>query len=136
MAGEPETGGSAREAALRFVETLLAGDLAALAPLLADEVVWHLPPFAKRAPVRGREAVLAFVREAQAAFYEPGTLRLEPAMVVADGEGAAVLGTMRGRTKRGRDYENLYGFTLRLAAGRVVEAWELLDSAHFLEQIR
>lgn len=125
-----------RELALRFVDVMLAGDLAALGAMLGDDVVWHLPPFAKLGPMRGRDAVLAFVRDAQAAYYEAGTLRLERDLVVADADGAVVLGTLRGRTKRGRDYENLYSFALRFAGGQVVEAWELLDSARFLELMR
>lgn len=125
-----------RELAVRFVDVMLAGDLTALAPMLADDVVWHLPPFAKRAPIRGRDAVLGFVRDAQAAYYVAGTLRLEPALLVADADGAALLGTLRARTKRGGDYANLYNFALRVAGGQVVEAWELLDSASFVEQLR
>jgi ketosteroid isomerase-like protein len=125
-----------REFALRFVNAMVAGDLATVASMLAKDVVWHLPPFAKRPPVVGRDAVLNFAREAQATYYEVGTLRLEPALVVADSDGAVVLGTLRGRTIRGKDYENLYSFGLRFADGEVVEGWELVDSAHFLEQMR
>jgi len=125
-----------REFALRFVDAMVAGDLATVASMLAQDVVWHLPPFAKRPPVCGRDAVLSFAREAQAAYYQAGTLRLEPALVVADADGAAVLGTLRGRTIRGKDYENLYTFGLRFAGGEVVEGWELVDSARFIEQMR
>ena len=125
-----------RDFALRFIEAMLALDLSALASMLADEVVWHLPPFAKRPPLRGCAAVLTFVQEAQAAYYQAGTLSLEPTMVVADSDSAAVLGTLRGRTIRGNDYENCYSFVFRITGGRVVEAWELLDTAHLLAQMR
>ncbi len=125
-----------RDLALRFISALLALDLPALTSMLAPDVVWHLPPFAKRPPLQGRDAVLTFVQDAQAAYYEPGTLRLEPELVVADSESAAVLGTLRGRTIRGKDYENLYSFVFRVAGGRVIEAWELLDTAHLVAQMR
>ncbi|HEX7409356.1 MAG TPA: nuclear transport factor 2 family protein [Candidatus Binatia bacterium] len=125
-----------RDFALRFIEALLALDLPALTSTLADDVLWHLPPFAKRPPLQGRDAVLTFVQQAQAAYYEPGTLSLEPEMVVADSDSAAVLGTLRGRTIRGKPYENCYSFVFRIADGRVVEAWELLDTAHLLAQMR
>ncbi|MFI5394952.1 MAG: nuclear transport factor 2 family protein [Candidatus Binatia bacterium] len=125
-----------REFALRFIEAMLALDLSTLASMLADDVVWHLPPFAKRPPLRGRDAVLTFVQDAQAAYYQAGTLSLEPTMVVADSDSAAVLGTLRGRTIRGRDYENTYSFVFRISGGRVIEAWELLDTAHLLAQMR
>lgn len=125
-----------RDFALRFIEALLALDLPALTSMLADDVLWHLPPFAKRAPLRGRDAVLTFVQEAQATYYQAGTLRLEPEIVVADSDSAAVLGTLRGRTIRGKAYENCYSFVFRITGGRVVEAWELLDTAHLLAQMR
>ena len=125
-----------RDFALRFIEAMLALDLPALGSMLADDVVWHLPPFAKRPPLRGRDAVVTFVQKAQAAYYQAGTLSLEPTMVIADSDSAAVLGTLRGRTVRGKDYENLYSFVFRIAGGRVTEAWELLDTAHLLAQMR
>jgi ketosteroid isomerase-like protein len=125
-----------RDFALRFIEALLALDLPALTSMLADDVLWHLPPFAKRPPLQGCDAVLTFVQQAQAAYYEPGTLSLEPEMVVADADSAAVLGTLRGRTIRGKAYENCYSFVFRIAGARVVEAWELLDTAHLLAQMR
>lgn len=125
-----------RDFALRFIEALLALDLPALTSMLEADVVWHLPPFAKRPPLRGRDAVLTFVQDAQAAYYQAGTLRLEPEIVVADSDSAAVLGTLRGRTIRGKDYENCYNFVFRFAGGRIVEAWELLDTAHLLAQMR
>ena len=90
-----------RELALRFVDAMLALDLPALTSMLADDVLWHLPPFAKRPPLQGRDAVLTFVQQAQAAYYEPGTLSLEPEIVVADADSAAVLGTLRGTSQLG-----------------------------------
>lgn len=113
-----------RDFAVRFIEAMLALDLSALAPMLADDVVWHLPPFAKRPPLQGRDAVLTFVQDAQAAYYQPGSLSLEPTLVVADADSAAVLGTLRGRTIRGKAYENCYSFVFRIAGGRVIEAWD------------
>jgi ketosteroid isomerase-like protein len=125
-----------RDFALRFIDAMLALNLSALASMLGDDVLWHLPPFAKRPPLQGRDAVLTFVQQAQAAYYEPGTLSLEPEMVVADADSAVVLGTLRGRTIRGKAYENCYSFVFRIAGGRVIEAWELLDTAHLLAQMR
>jgi ketosteroid isomerase-like protein len=84
-----------REFALRFIEALLALDVPALTAMLADDVLWHLPPFAKRPPLQGRDAVVTFVQKAQAAYYQPGTLSLEPAIVVADADSAAVVGTLQ-----------------------------------------
>lgn len=125
-----------RDLALRMIEAMLALDLTALGSMLADDVVWHMPPFAKRPAIRGRDGVLAFVQEAQGTYYQPGTLSLEPDLVVTDANAAAVLGTLRARTIHGKDYENRYSFFFRITAGKVVEAWELLDTAHLRRQMR
>jgi len=125
-----------RDFALRFIDAMLALDLAALASMLADDVVWHIPPFAKRPPVQGRDGVLTFVQDAQGTYYQPGTLSFEPDVVVADGSGAAVLGTLRARTIHGRPYDNRYSFFFRVSGGKVVEAWELLDTAHLRRQMQ
>lgn len=115
---------------------MMGRDFERLAALLAADVVWHLPPFAGRPPLRGRDAVLEFVRKVPAAIYDPDSMRFEPAIVVADREGGSALGTLRARTAAGADYENLYSFTVRYAGGRITEAWELLDSLRFVEQTR
>ena len=125
-----------REFALRFIEAMLALDFPALAAMLADDIVWHIPPFANRPPIHGRDGVLTFVQDSQHAYYQAGTLSFEPDMVVADGAAAAVLGTLRARTVHGKEYENRYSFFFRVGGGKVVEAWELLDTAHLRRQMR
>jgi len=125
-----------REFVLRFIDAMLALDLTALASMLADDVVWNIPPFAKRPPIHGRDGVLAFVQDSQGTYYQPGTLTFEPDLVVADGNAAAVLGTLRARTIHGKDYENRYSFFFRMSGRTVVEAWELLDTAHLRRQMR
>ncbi|MFN8625819.1 MAG: nuclear transport factor 2 family protein [Candidatus Binatia bacterium] len=126
-----------REFALRLIDAMLALDLAALTSMLAAEVVWHVPPFAQRPPIHGRDGVLRFMQDSQSAYYQAGTLRFAPDIVIAEeANAAAVLGTLTARTIHGGAYENRYSFFFRLAGGGVVEAWELLDTAHLRRQMR
>lgn len=119
-----------------FLFDMIAGRYEEIAPKLAVDVVWHLPPFAKQPPMEGREAVLRFLQEAAAAFYQEGSMRLEPVAFTAEDGFASCLATLRATTRHGRPYENRYGFFTRLHEGLLIEVWEILDSVVLLEQTR
>lgn len=127
---------SDRQVFRSFLFDMIEGRHESVAPVLAEDVVWHLPPFAKQEPMKGRDVVLKFLAEAPAAFYEPGTMSIEPIELACEGGFASCLATLRAMTKHGMPYENRYGFFGRIADGRLVEVWELLDSAILLEQMR
>ncbi len=118
-----------------FLFDMTGGRLERVAPVLDDAVVWHLPPFAKQSPLHGRDAVLRFLEEAPKAFYEPGSIRLEPISFAVEDGFASCLATLRATTRHGQPYENRYGFFARLRDGRLVEVWELLDSVRLFEQM-
>jgi 3-hydroxyisobutyrate dehydrogenase len=121
----------------RFFQTLLAGDLGALGALLADEVVWHVPPSAAQrfAEPRGRDAVLKFLGSATGEFFEPGSMRFQSELQAVEGEQAIAIGWMTGRTAAGAPYANRYAWGLRLRGGRICDVYELLDTAHLQAQL-
>ena len=133
--GESQASGD-REIFERFLVDMIAGRYDEIASKLAPEVVWHLPPFARQPPMEGREAVLRFLREASAAFYQEGSMRLEPIAFMAEDGFASCLATLHATTRHGQPYENRYGFFARLHEGLLVEVWEVLDSVLLLEQTR
>jgi len=120
----------------RLFPALFGGDRASLLELLDEDVVWHLPPFAAAEPMRGRDAVVDFLIKTPAKLYQPGSLKLEPELSAVEGDRALLLGSMTGTTARGKPYKNRYVFAVRVRAGRIAEAWELLDSKLFLEQLQ
>ncbi|MEE2679943.1 MAG: nuclear transport factor 2 family protein [Myxococcota bacterium] len=125
-----------REIFETFLFDLIAGRSERVAAVLDDQVVWHLPPFARQPPLEGPEAVLRFLAEAPAAFYKPGTLEIEPMEFAVENGIAACLATLRATTRHGAPYENRYVFFARLREGRLVEVWEILDSAVLLDQMK
>jgi ketosteroid isomerase-like protein len=124
-----------REAFERLFPALFGGDRATLLELIDEHIVWHLPPFAAAEPKRGRDAVVDFLIKTPAKLYQPGSLKLEPELSAVEGDSALLLGWMTGTTARGKPYHNRYAFAVRVRAGRIVEAWELLDSKLFLDQL-
>jgi len=125
----------ARDTFERLFPALLSGDRATLLELIDEDVTWHLPPFAHVKPRRGRDKAIEFLCSAPAAFYQPGTLSLTPELQVFEGDRAILLGWMTGTTKSGKPYANRYAFAMRFRDGRVIEAWEVLDSKELLDQL-
>ena len=121
----------------RFFPAMFADDRETLGELLAAEVVWHVPPFTlERFGDRvGRQEVLDFLCAARDEFYRPGSFSLEPEVEAVEGDRAIWLGRLHATTAKGAAYANRYAFGFRYAQGRIVEAWELLDSAHFEAQM-
>jgi len=119
----------------RLFPALLAGDRATLSELLDEDVTWHIPPFAHMEPRRGRDAAIRFLCKAPANFYQPGSLSLVPEVQALEGDRALLLGWMTGTTKSGKPYRNRYAFAVRFREGRVIEAWELLDSKELFDQL-
>ena len=103
--------------------------------LLADDAVWSFPPSLELAKLSGRRDVIAFLSSAPDTVYKPGTLRLEPIQICVEDGNAACFGTVRATTKRGKPYENVYGFFARIRDGHITEVFELLDTVSFREQI-
>ena len=114
---------------------MLAGDREVLAELIDEDVTWHLPPFAHAKPRRGRAKAVEFLCTAPASLYEAGSLTLAPEVQAFEGDRALLLGWMTGTTKSGKPYANRYAFAMRFRDGRVIEAWELLDSKVLLDQL-
>jgi len=124
-----------REVLERLFPAMFAKDRSTLEALIAEDVTWHLPPFAKAKPRRGRQAVIDLLCAAPDAFYRPGSLALEPELVAVEGDRAMLLGWMTATTRSGGPYENRYAFAMRFRDGQIVEAWELLDSKRLFEQV-
>ena len=120
----------------RFLFAMIEGRHEEAEALLADDVVWNLPPFAKMAPIEGKQAVARFIREAQATYYEPGSLRLEPLLICVQAGRAACMAQLHATTRNGKPYENRYAFFARLQRGLLCEVWELLDTASLQAQLR
>ena len=119
-----------------FLRDMIEGRPERCAPALAPDVVWNLPPFARMEPLRGHDAVMEFVRNGSAPYYEAGSLTIEFHQVMLDAGNAGCRATLRATTKRGMPYENAYAFFARIVDGKLAEVWEMMDTVRFQEQLR
>ena len=74
----------------------------------------------------GRQAFLDIARMGRI-LYPDGIAERTHHVLVSDGRTVATLVSMRARTNKGVDYENLYGMFLDIHDGRVVSFIEVLD---------
>jgi ketosteroid isomerase-like protein len=110
-----------------------AGDAAAIQEALAADAVWHFP--GRRGLLagshRGREAIMRFLLQVMA--LTGGTFQLDLIDVLANDRHAVVL--FRGRAERGgARLDNPTCLRLRLAEGKVVEAWEFVWDLHHVDE--
>jgi len=119
----------------RLIPAMLARDRDVLAEFLDEDVTWYLPPFAHAKPRRGRAKVIEFLCKTPDAFYQPGTLAFAPELQAFEGDRGILLGWMTGTTQSGKPYGNRYAFAMRFRGGRVIEAWELLDSKELFDHL-
>lgn len=127
---------SDREIFEEFLDAMFARRWERVGELLTDSAVWNLPPSLGLPKLEGREAVVEFLSTAPDTVYEPGSLRLEPIQISVEDGNAACFAKVFATTKRGKPYENVYGFFARLAGGRLEEVFELLDTVNFREQLK
>jgi ketosteroid isomerase-like protein len=122
----------------RFFPAMFGDDRETLMALLTDDVEWHAPPFAEAdfGELRGIERVVSFLCEGGDAYYQPGSFSMETLLQAVEEDSAIVIGQLQATTARGQPYSNRYAFGFRLREGRICEAWELLDSLAFQEQMK
>lgn len=121
----------------RFFPAMFAQDAAALRTMFSPDIVWHAPPFAalKYGALVGADAVVSFLTGAGDEYYEPGSFSFEREVESSESDRSIVIGIMRATTASGGPYENRYAFGFRFADDLIIEAWELLDSIHFENQM-
>jgi ketosteroid isomerase-like protein len=118
---------------LAFVEALIAGDGAGVAPVLHEDVVWRPP--ASTLPThrmkRGREVVANMIKGGENSPYVTETKTPEIQFVIADDHVAAAQFRMKATLRNGNAYDNRYCLFFRMRDGLIVEGWEHVDSAYF-----
>jgi len=125
--GSPEAN---RALVLHYFDIIGGRSADALADCFTQDARWHVPqsnPMIRPNPKCGIAGVME-VLGSGVAVYAPGSLDVCIEAVIADEHDVAVQFTLRARLADGRPYENRYFFRFRIAAGRIAEVWEYLDT--------
>lgn len=112
----------AKRVALRYLDAFLTFDPERFVDLLGTDPL-HQVGMTKRT---GRQAFLDIAKFGRT-LYPDGIAERTHHVLVSDGRTVATLVSMRARTNKGIDYENLYGMFLDIHDDRVVSFVEVLD---------
>ena len=99
--------------------------------LLADDVVWWVPPGSEAGGTyRGKATVLDFIRSGSGKYSATAPFEITIERVVADDEWAAVQLIIDTKTADGRDYRNHYHIAFEIRDGEIVFAKEYPDTKY------
>ena len=107
-----------------------------LPELLADDVVWWVPPGSDMAGTyEGKAKVLEFMGSG-VGLYDPSVpMKISVEDMVAEGSSVCVQFVLEARTAAGRDYRNHYHIAFELRDGRIARVKEYVDTAYANERL-
>jgi ketosteroid isomerase-like protein len=123
-----------KKVVLGFVEALSSGNIEAATAALADEATWWIPG---SLPVsgthRGKKAIFEdFLGQAQALF-QPNSVSIQVRNAIAEGDCVAVEWVARGKSAKGKAYENYYHLMFEVKNGKIQAIREYVDTLYAKE---
>ena len=119
-----------KELVLEYLARIGARD-ASFEKLLADDVVWWVPPgSAGGGTYRGKAKVLEFINSGSEKYSSSAPFEMTIEQVVADDEWASVQLVIDTKTARGRDYRNHYHIAFQIRDGEIILGKEYPDTQH------
>ena len=116
----------------RYLDALLAGDLATIRASFAVDAVWSMHgdlPLA--GPWHGRDRIVDdFLSTLGATLFEPGSQSFEFPTLIAAGDTVALEWRVKARSAAGADYENAYCGIFVVRDGQIQEVREYLDTRY------
>jgi uncharacterized protein len=119
---------------LGLVEALSSGNVEAAKAALADEATWWIPgSLPVSGTYRGKKAIFEdFLGQAQALF-QPNTVSIQVRNAVAEGDNVAVEWIARGKSAKGKNYENYYHLMFEVRNGKIQAVREYVDTLYAKE---
>jgi uncharacterized protein len=123
-----------KKVVLGFVEALSSGNLDVLNSTLTDDATWWLPG---SLPVsgthRGKKGIFEGFLAKAAPLFQPGSLAIEVRNTIAEGDCVAVEWIARGKSAKGKPYENYYNVMFEVKNGKVQTVREYVDTLYAKE---
>ena len=123
-----------KKVVLGFVEALSSGNIEAAKAALADDATWWIPG---SLPVsgthRGKKAIFEeFLGKAQALF-QPNSVSIQVRNAIAEGDCVAVEWVARGKSAKGKSYENYYHLMFEVKNDKIQAVREYVDTLYAKE---
>jgi ketosteroid isomerase-like protein len=102
-----------------------------LPELLADDVVWWVPPGSDMAGTyRGKTAVLEMMGKGIGLYSQTEPMKISLEKIVAEGDDVCVQFVLSAKTAKGRDYRNHYHFAFVVRGGKIAHVKEYVDTKY------
>ncbi|MBM4258669.1 MAG: nuclear transport factor 2 family protein [Deltaproteobacteria bacterium] len=123
-----------KKVVLGFIDALAKGNMETFNSLLADDATWWLPG---SLPVsgthKGKKGILeGFVMKA-APHFQPGSLSIEVRNTIAEGDFVTVEWIARGKSAKGKTYENFYNVMFEVKNNKIQTVREYVDTLYAKE---
>lgn len=113
-----------------YFKKIATGD-PTLPDLLADDVVWWVPPGSAMAgSYEGKAKVLELMGSGIGLYDQTVPMKITVEDMVAEGASVCVQFVLEARTAKGRDYRNHYHFAFKLRRGKIVLVKEYVDTKY------
>jgi ketosteroid isomerase-like protein len=123
-----------KQIVLGFVEALSRGNLDAINAALADDATWWLPGSLPVSGLhRGKKGIFEGFLGKAAPLFEPRTLSIAVQNTIAEGDCVAVEWIARGKTAKGKPYENYYNVVFEVKNGKIQAVREYVDTLYAKE---
>jgi ketosteroid isomerase-like protein len=123
-----------KQVVLGFVEALSRGNIDAINATLADDATWWLPG---SLPVsgthRGKKGIFDGFLAKAAPLFEPRSLSISVQNTIAEGDNVAVEWIARGKTAKGKAYENYYNVVFEVKNSKIEAVREYVDTLYAKE---
>ena len=123
-----------KQVVLGFVEALSRGNIDAINATLADDATWWLPG---SLPVsgthRGKKSIFDGFLAKAAPLFEPRSLSISVQNTIAESDNVAVEWIARGKTAKGKAYENYYNVVFEVKNGKIQAVREYVDTLYAKE---
>jgi len=117
-----------------FIDAMSSGNVKALDDALADDATWWLPGSLPISGThRGKKGIFEGFMAKAALLFQPGSLAIEIRNTVAEGDCVAVEWVARGKTAKGKAYENYYHIMFEVKNGKLQTVREYVDTLYAKE---
>ncbi len=123
-----------KKVVLGFVEALSSGNIEAAKAAFADDATWWIPG---SLPVSGthwgKKAIFEDFLGKAALFFQPNSLSIQVRNAIAEGDCVAVEWVARGKSAKGKNYENYYHLMFEVKNGKIQAIREYVDTLYAKE---
>ncbi len=123
-----------KKVVLGFVEALSSGNIEAAKAAFADDATWWIPG---SLPVsgthRGKKAIFEDFLGKAAPLFQPNSLSIQVRNAIAEGDCVAVEWVARGKSAKGKNYENYYHLMFEVKNGKIQAIREYVDTLYAKE---